>query len=59
MKIILKGIVDPADAIIAHSIGVDAIWISNHGGRQLDTAPSTIEALPPIKKALKGFFFLI
>ena len=42
MKIILKGIVDPHDALMAHSLGVDAIWISNHGGRQLDTAPSTI-----------------
>ena len=41
-KVILKGVVQPADAIIAHSIGVDAIWISNHGGRQLDTAPACI-----------------
>ena len=42
LKVILKGVVQPADAIIAHSIGVDAIWISNHGGRQLDTAPACI-----------------
>lgn len=42
LKIILKGVVDPADAMMADSIGIDAIWISNHGGRQLDTAPATI-----------------
>ena len=59
LKIILKGVVDPNDALIAHKIGVDAIWISNHGGRQLDTAPATIEALPPIKKVLKGSFYLM
>ena len=42
MKITLKGVVEPADAIMADSIGIDAIWISNHGGRQLDTAPACI-----------------
>lgn len=42
LKLILKGVVDPSDALIADSIGVDAIWISNHGGRQLDTSPATI-----------------
>ena len=42
MKIILKGVVDPFDIEAADNLGVDAIWISNHGGRQLDTAPATI-----------------
>lgn len=42
LKIILKGVVDPEDIPLADEIGVDAIWISNHGGRQLDTAPATI-----------------
>jgi isopentenyl diphosphate isomerase/L-lactate dehydrogenase-like FMN-dependent dehydrogenase len=40
--VILKGIIDPNDVVIAETIGVDAIWISNHGGRQLDTVPATI-----------------
>jgi L-lactate dehydrogenase (cytochrome) len=47
-KIIIKGIMDPEDARIAVEIGADAIVASNHGGRQLDGAPSTIEVLPDI-----------
>lgn len=52
MKIILKGIMTPEDAILAVNYGVDAIVVSNHGGRQLDEASSTIEALPAIHAAL-------
>jgi isopentenyl diphosphate isomerase/L-lactate dehydrogenase-like FMN-dependent dehydrogenase len=37
------------DVSLAHQSGVDAIWISNHGGRQLDTSPATIWALSAIK----------
>ena len=47
-KLILKGILDPEDAKLAVAVGADAIIVSNHGGRQLDGAPSTIEALPAI-----------
>jgi L-lactate dehydrogenase (cytochrome) len=47
-KLILKGILDPEDAKLAVAAGADAIIVSNHGGRQLDGAPSTIEALPAI-----------
>jgi L-lactate dehydrogenase (cytochrome) len=47
-KLILKGILDPEDAKIAASSGVDAIVVSNHGGRQLDGAVSSIRALPEI-----------
>jgi len=47
-KLILKGILDPEDAKIALSCGVDAIVVSNHGGRQLDGAISSIRALPEI-----------
>ena len=54
MKIILKGILTPEDAILAVQHGADAIIVSNHGGRQLDSAPSTLEALPAITKAVKG-----
>ena len=47
-KLILKGILDPEDAKIAAGAGVDAIVVSNHGGRQLDGAVSSIRALPEI-----------
>jgi L-lactate dehydrogenase (cytochrome) len=51
-KLILKGIMDAEDARIAAETGADAIVVSNHGGRQLDGAPSTIEALPEIAQAV-------
>jgi L-lactate dehydrogenase (cytochrome) len=51
-KLILKGILDPEDAKLAVAVGADAIIVSNHGGRQLDGAPSTIEALPAIVDAV-------
>ncbi|HET6377287.1 MAG TPA: alpha-hydroxy acid oxidase [Methylocella sp.] len=50
-KLVLKGIMDPVDALHAIDAGADAIVVSNHGGRQLDGAPSSIRALPPIVKA--------
>lgn len=50
-KLVLKGILDPADAQMAADLGADAIVVSNHGGRQLDGAPSTIVALPKIAEA--------
>ena len=51
-KIVLKGILDVEDARIAANAGVDAIVVSNHGGRQLDGAPSSIRALGPIADAV-------
>ena len=51
---VLKGILDPEDAREARRIGVDGIIVSNHGGRQLDGASSTIAALPPIADAIGG-----
>jgi L-lactate dehydrogenase (cytochrome) len=50
-KIVLKGILDVEDAKIAAATGVDSIVVSNHGGRQLDGAPSSIAALPAIAEA--------
>ncbi len=47
-KLILKGILDVEDAEIAAKTGAQAIVVSNHGGRQLDGAPSSIEVLPEI-----------
>jgi L-lactate dehydrogenase (cytochrome) len=51
---VLKGILDPDDARQAKRIGVDGIVVSNHGGRQLDGASSTIAALPAIADAVGG-----
>jgi L-lactate dehydrogenase (cytochrome) len=51
-KLILKGINDVDDAIIAAKLGADAIIVSNHGGRQLDGAPATIDMLAPIVDAV-------
>ena len=51
-KLIIKGIMEPEDAELAVKHGADAIVVSNHGGRQLDGAPSTIEALPDVVQAV-------
>ena len=53
-KLILKGILDAEDAKIAAGCGVDAIVVSNHGGRQLDGAVSSIRALPEVAEAVGG-----
>jgi L-lactate dehydrogenase (cytochrome) len=51
-KLIIKGILDPDDARLAVLSGADALIVSNHGGRQLDGAMSSIEALPEIVAAV-------
>jgi L-lactate dehydrogenase (cytochrome) len=51
-KLILKGILDVEDARLGLKAGADALVVSNHGGRQLDGAPSSISALPPIADAV-------
>lgn len=51
-KLILKGIMHPDDAKAAVKLGADAIIVSNHGGRQLDGAPSSISVLPEIVDAV-------
>jgi L-lactate dehydrogenase (cytochrome) len=53
-KLILKGILDAEDAKIAAHSGVDAIVVSNHGGRQLDGAMSSIRALPEVAEVAGG-----
>ena len=53
-KLLVKGILDPEDAKLACEAGVDALVVSNHGGRQLDSAPSTISMLPHIVDAVAG-----
>jgi len=54
LPIVLKGVLHPADARLAAEHGVDALVVSNHGGRQLDGTLATIEALPAIVDAVGG-----
>ena len=54
LPLIIKGILTPEDALLAADHGAAAIVVSNHGGRQLDGVPATIEALPEIAEALNG-----
>jgi len=53
-RLLVKGILTPEDALLALERGADGIFVSNHGGRQLDGAPAAIEALPPIAAAVGG-----
>lgn len=53
-KLVVKGIMDACDAEEALKAGADAIVVSNHGGRQLDGAPSSISALPGVAAAVAG-----
>lgn len=52
MKIAVKGVLTAEAAVLAAQHGADAVWISNHGGRQLDCVPSAIEVLPEIRQAI-------
>ena len=52
--LILKGILHPEDAKRAASIGVDSVVVSNHGGRQLDVVPASLQALPAVVDAVGG-----
>jgi L-lactate dehydrogenase (cytochrome) len=51
-RLVVKGILDPEDARRAVEVGVDGIVVSNHGGRQLDSVPSTARALPDVVAAV-------
>jgi 4-hydroxymandelate oxidase len=54
LPILLKGVLHPADARLAVERGVDGLMVSNHGGRQLDTTPATLDRLPLIADAVEG-----
>jgi 4-hydroxymandelate oxidase len=54
IPVVVKGIVRPDDAARAVDCGAAGIVVSNHGGRQLDTAPATIDALPRVVEAVSG-----
>ena len=58
-KLIIKGVMSPEDAVKIKDAGADAIQVSNHGGRQLESATSAINALPLIRKVLGKEFPLI
>ena len=58
-KLIVKGVMSPEDAIKIKNAGADAIQVSNHGGRQLDSATAAINILPLIRKAVGNEFPLI
>ncbi|MFZ1816199.1 MAG: alpha-hydroxy acid oxidase [Rhizobiaceae bacterium] len=58
-KLIVKGITSPTDAIRIRSMGIDAVYVSNHGGRQLDSAPPAIDLLPTIREAVGPTYPLI
>jgi 4-hydroxymandelate oxidase len=54
LPVLLKGVLHPDDARLAVSLGVAGLIVSNHGGRTLDTAPSTATALPQVVEAVSG-----
>ena len=54
LPILLKGVIDPDDALLAANHGVSGIIVSNHGGRTLDTVPAAIEVLPRVADLLQG-----
>ena len=58
-KLVIKGVLSPDDAIRIREAGADAVYVSNHGGRQLDSAPAAIHALPRIRQAVGDGYPLI
>lgn len=53
-KLIVKGVINPLDVEAILGVGIDALVVSNHGGRQLDTGVATLDALPAIVRAVNG-----
>nr|WP_279183818.1 alpha-hydroxy acid oxidase [Acetobacter syzygii] len=53
-RLIVKGVMHPQDAAMAMACGVDGLIVSNHGGRQMDPAPATLDVLPQIVEAVAG-----
>ena len=54
LPVFVKGLQSPEDAVLAIGAGADGIWVSNHGGRQLDGAPGSFEMLEEISRAVAG-----
>jgi 4-hydroxymandelate oxidase len=59
LPILLKGVLHPADARIAAEHGVDGLIVSNHGGRQLDSAPASLDRLEPVAAAFSDGMVLL
>lgn len=57
--IIAKGVLVPSEAVMLRDLGVDAVWVSNHGGRQFDGAPGSATALPLVREAVGPDYPLI
>ncbi|WP_075790861.1 alpha-hydroxy acid oxidase [Massilia putida] len=53
-QLVVKGILDGEDAALAVREGVDGVWVSNHGGRQLESAPAALHCLPQVVDAVQG-----
>lgn len=58
-RLVVKGVLSPADALRIRDAGADAVYVSNHGGRQLDSAPAAIHALPQVRAAVGPDYPLI
>ncbi len=58
-RLIVKGVGSSADALKIKQLGVDAIYVSNHGGRQLDSAPAAIDLLPKVRAAVGPSYPLV
>ncbi|WP_281930172.1 alpha-hydroxy acid oxidase [Roseibium album] len=58
-NLVVKGVTSPADAVRIQQAGVDAVYVSNHGGRQLDSVPAAIDILPQIRTAVGPDYPLI
>ena len=56
---IVKGLLNPDDAVRMRDMGIDAVAVSNHGGRQFDAAPAPVEVLPAIRKAVGADYSLL
>src|SRR4029434_9767066 len=54
LPVVIKGVMSPATAVAAVERGIDAVYVSNHGGRALDGVPASINVLPRIADAVKG-----
>ena len=54
MPVVIKGILTREDALLSVEHGADAVWVSNHGGRQLDGVAAGLEALPEVAEAVEG-----
>ncbi|MER7267756.1 alpha-hydroxy acid oxidase [Micromonospora carbonacea] len=52
LPLVVKGVLDPRDAVLAADAGADAVVVSNHGGRQLDAAPAGLTMLPQVRTAV-------